>query len=75
MENTVKVERVNFQTAAQLITALEHFAIPGVLSLDEIYLQDIEGIELDTLQIYQETLSDNSIVFNAMLFTEGDPNS
>lgn len=75
MENTVKVERISFQTVAQLIRALEQVAAPGIVSLDEMYLQDAEGIELDTLEVIQETLSDNSVVFNVVVFAEGDPNS
>jgi hypothetical protein len=75
MENTLKVERISFQTAAQLIAALEKIAMPGIVSLDEMYVQDAEGVELDTLEVMQETLSDNSVVFNIVVFAEGDPNS
>jgi hypothetical protein len=75
MNNKVKVERVNFQTAAQLIAALEQFATPGIISMDEMYVQDAEGVELDTLEVTQEILSDRSVVFNVVLSTEGDPNS
>lgn len=75
MENTLKVERISFQTAAQLIAALERIAMPGIVSLDEMYVQDGEGVELDTLEVMQETLSDNSVVFNVVLSVEGDPNS
>ena len=75
MENTVKVERLSFQTVAQLIAALEQIAMTGIVSLDEMYVQDGEGVELDTLEVMQETLSDNSVVFNVVMFAEGDPNS
>lgn len=75
MENTIKVERFSFRTAAQLVDALERLAMPGIVSLDEIYVQDGDGDELDILEVIQETLSDNSVVFNVVLSAEGDPDS
>ncbi len=70
---TTLAARKQFQTVAQLIQALESFA-PEV-KLDEMYVQDFEGRELDTVELVQETLSDGSIVFNVNLSCEGDPNS
>ena len=67
MKNTVKVERISFQTAAQLIAALEQIAMPRIVSLDEIYVEDAEGDTLDTLEVMQTTLSDNSVVFNIIV--------
>ena len=71
---TILSERATFQTARQLITALERMAVPGS-TLDEMYVQDCDGVELDTVELMQESLSDGSVVFNIVLSTEGDPNS
>lgn len=68
------VHRATFQTAAQLIKAIDE-ARGGVLSLDEVYLTDVEGNYLTLLEVEQETLSDGSAVFNFILSEEGDPNS
>lgn len=70
----ITIERVNFQTAAQLIAALNKLA-GGVVSLDEIYIRDIWGDSLDCVYLSQETLSDKSVVFDAVLLAEGDPDS
>lgn len=69
---TILAERKQFQTVAQLIAVLEGFSAVG---LDEVYVQDYEGRELDTVELVQETLSDGSVVFNVNLSSEGDPNS
>jgi hypothetical protein len=70
---TVLAERKQFQTVADLIAVLESFS--AVIRLDEMYVQDFEGRELDTVELVQETLSDGSVVFNVNLSSEGDPNS
>jgi hypothetical protein len=70
---TITAERKSFQTAAQLIAALESFA--GVLKLDEMYVTDCDGNELDQVELMQETLSDGSMAFNVIVSTQGDPNS
>ncbi len=70
---TRTVEHIEFQTAAQLIAAIEKLAV-GV-RLDEIYLKDIEGNELSEVSLEQESLSDGSVVFNLMLSEAMDPNS
>lgn len=68
------VERVEFQTAAQLVAALEKMA-GGILRLDEVYLKDAQLAELSLLELEQETLSDGSVVFNMILSQQEDPNS
>jgi hypothetical protein len=70
---TILAERKQFQTVAQLIAVLESFS--PVVKLDEMYVQDCEGRELDTVELVQETLSDGSVVFSVNLSSEGDPNS
>jgi hypothetical protein len=68
------VERIEFQTAAQLIAAIEKLA-GSALSLDEMYVQDVNGDELTEVALEQETLSDGSIAFNLILSEARDPNS
>ena len=74
-EAAARVERISFHTVAQLIAALEKLAMaadayaPGIASLDQMYVQDAGGVNLDTLEAIPETLSDNSVVFNVVLFT------
>jgi hypothetical protein len=67
------VARRGFQTARQLINAIENMALSA--SLDEIYVKDCEGNELGILALEQEVLSDGSVAFNLILESEGDPNS
>ena len=71
---TINVEHIEFQTAAQLIAAIEKLAA-GSLKLDEIYIKDLEGNELSEVALEQETLSDGSVVFNLVLSEAMDPNS
>ncbi len=70
---TRSIEHIEFQTAAQLIAAIEKLA--GPVRLDEIYLKDIEGNELSEVALEQETLFDGSVVFNLVLSEAMDPNS
>lgn len=70
---TVLVERKQFTNAAKLVAILEGFGVGW--HLDQMYIQDFEGRELDTVELVQETLSDGSVVFNINLSSEGDPNS
>lgn len=60
------ITHIEFQTAAQLIAAIQKLA-GGVLSLDEIYVQDLAGDDLTEVALRQETLSDGSVVFNLVL--------
>lgn len=68
------VEHAEFQTAAQLIVAIEKLA-GNALRLDEIYVKDLAGDELSEVALEQETLSDGSGVFNLVLSEALDPNS
>jgi hypothetical protein len=68
------VETIEFQTAAQLITAIEKLA-GGLLSLDEMYVKDFNGDELSEVSLEQETLSDGSVAYNLILVEARDPNS
>ncbi len=70
---TLLAERKQFQTVAQLVAILESFG--ATVALDEMYIQDFEGRELDSVELLQETLSDGSIVFNVSISSDGDPNS
>lgn len=72
MTNTL--EYIEFQTAAQLIAAIEKLA-GSALRLDEIYVKDLAGDELTEVALEQETLSDGSVVFNLVLSEATDPNS
>ncbi len=72
MTNTV--EYIEFQTAAQLIAAIEKLA-GSQIRLDEIYLKDLAGDNLTEVALEQETLSDGSVVFNLVLSEAMDPNS
>lgn len=47
----------------------------GVIRLDEMYVKDADGNELDEITLEQETLSDGSVAFNIVISTAGDPNS
>lgn len=67
-------ERIEFQTAAQLIAAIEKLT-GGLINLEEIYVKDVDGVELGLLELEQEVLSDGSIVFNLILSESRDPNS
>jgi len=71
---TTTIEHIEFQTAAQLIAAIEKLA-GGVLRLDQIYVKDLTGEELSEVALEQETLSDGSIAFNLILSEALDPNS
>lgn len=71
---TTTCERIEFQTAAQLVAAIERMAA-GVIRLDEMYVKDADGNELDEITLEQETLSDGSVAFNIVISTAGDPNS
>lgn len=71
---TINVERIEFQTAAQLIAAIERLA-GKELRLDEVYVKDLTGCELTEVALEQETLTDNSVVFNLVLAQAEDPNS
>ena len=75
MSMSILAARKSFQTVRQLIDALESFGVGSGVQLDQMYVQDYEGRELDTIELVQETLSDGSIVFNVNLSSEGDPNS
>ena len=68
------VEHIEFQTAAQLIAAIEKLA-GAALRLDEVYVKDLAGDELTEVALEQETLSDGSVVFNLVLSQASDPNS
>lgn len=70
---TITVEHIEFQTAAQLIVAIEKLC--GSVRLDEVYLKDLAGDELSEVALEQETLSDGSVVFNLVLSEAMDPNS
>lgn len=72
--STIVIERHAFNTAADLVALLERIA-GGVVRLDEMYVQDCDGDPLGIAEVTQETLSDNSVVFNVILSVEGDPNS
>lgn len=71
---TSTVEYIEFQTAAQLIAAIEKLA-GSQIRLDEIYLKDLAGDDLTEVALEQETLSDGSVVFNLVLSEAMDPNS
>lgn len=71
---TIYTDRIEFQTAAQLIAAIEKLA-GGIVRLDEMYVKDVDGHELDEVTLEQETLSDGSVAFNIVISTAGDPNS
>lgn len=71
---TRTIEYIEFQTAAQLIAAIEKL-VGKQIRLDEIYLKDITGSELSEVALEQETLSDGSVVFNLILSEALDPNS
>jgi sialic acid synthase SpsE len=71
---TTSIEHIEFQTAAQLIAAIEKLA-GSALKLDEIYVKDLCGDELSEVALEQETLSDGSLVFNLVLSEAMDPNS
>lgn len=70
---TQTVEHIEFQTAAQLIAAIEKLA--GNLRLDEVYVKDLTGDDLTEVALEQETLSDGSVVFSLVLSEALDPNS
>ena len=72
MTNTV--EYIEFQTAAQLIAAIEKLAGKAI-NLDHVYVKDLVGDELSEVALEQETLSDGSVVFNLVLSEAMDPNS
>lgn len=63
---TATIGHIEFQTAAQLIAAIEHLT-GKVLRLDEIYVKDLAGDDLTEVALEQETLSDDSVVFNLVL--------
>ena len=67
------IEHIEFQTAAQLIAAIEKLA--GSLRLDEVYVKDLVGDEITEVALEQETLSDGSVVFNLVLSQALDQNS
>lgn len=71
---TTTIEHIEFQTAAQLIAAIEKLA-GSALKLDEVYVKDLAGDDLTEVALEQETLSDGSIVFNIVLSEALDPNS
>jgi hypothetical protein len=62
---TRSVESIEFQTAAQLIAALEKLSTG--LALDEMYVQNCDGEELGEVSLEQEVLSDGSVAFNVVL--------
>lgn len=66
-------ERIEFQTAAQLVAAIEKLA-GGLIRLDEMYVSGTDG-ELGVVMLEQETLSDRSVAFNIVIDAVGDPNS
>lgn len=70
---TMTVAHIEFQTAAQLIAAIEK--VTGPLRLDEVYVKDLAGDDLTEVALEQETLSDGSVVFNLVLSQALDPNS
>jgi hypothetical protein len=71
---TRTLEHIEFQTAAQLIAAIEKLS-GGVLRLDEMYIKGREAEELSEVALEQDTLSDGSVVFNLVLSQATDPNS
>lgn len=71
---THNIEHIEFQTAADLIAAIERLA-GKTLNLDAIYVKDLAGDELSEVALEQETLSDGSVVFNLVLSEALDPNS
>lgn len=70
---TATVEYKEFQTAAQLIEAIEKLC--GSIRLDEVYVKDLAGDDLTEVALEQETLSDGSVVFNLVMSEAMDPNS
>ena len=70
---TISIEHIEFQTAADLIAAIEKLA--GPINLSEIYMKDIDGNDLSEIALEQETLSDNSVVYNLILSEASDRNS
>ena len=71
---TSNIEYIEFQTAAQLIAAIEKLAGKAI-RLDEVYVKDLCGDELTEVALEQETLSDGSVVFNLVLSEATDRNS
>lgn len=69
---TATIAHLEFNTAAQLIAAIEKMA-GGVLRLDAIYVKDLAGDNLTEVALEQETLSDGSLVFNLVLSEAADP--
>ena len=67
-------ERIEFQTARQLIDAIEKLA-GGIIDLHTVYVKDILDEELSVVSLEQEVLSDGSIAFNLILSEAGDRNS
>lgn len=70
----MNIDQIEFQTAAELIAALERFA-GGVVGLHEVYIKEADGGPLTKATLEQETLTDGSVVFNVILSEAGDPNS
>ena len=68
-------ERKEIQTVADLVTAIEKMTGPGIARLDEMYIKDFMGDEINEVCLEQETLSDGSVAFNICLGYVGDPNS
>lgn len=68
------IEHIEFQTAAQLIAAIEKLA-GGIVKLDEMYVKDLNDNDLSEVALEQETLSDGSVVFNLVLSEAVDLNS
>lgn len=71
---TTTVEYIEFNTAAQLIAAMERLT-GGQIRLDAIYLKDLNGDYLTEVALEQEVLTDGSVVFNLVLSEALDPNS
>ena len=66
------VERIEFQTAAQLIAAIERIA-GGILDLETLYVKDVEDNYIGQVELEQETLTDGSIAYNIILSEGGTP--
>ncbi len=56
---------MEFQTAAQLIAAIERLA--AGIPLDAVYLKDWNGDYLTRVDLQEEKLSDGSVVYNLIL--------
>ena len=59
-------ERIEFQTAAELVAAIEKLAV-GVIRLGGLYVKNAAGNQLSAVSLEQERLSDGSLAFNLIL--------